>query len=588
MKKFSEFNRALVAKKKFFLIISAVLLSVAMQATTFTKDLDLSIIDGANNATFNTETKIITPTAGWAGVGKWFGTYDVSKYTQIVIELASACSQNVSLSISHADGTADQSVIISAGETSGTIELNSASISNIWIALYSSTYEDVTIAINRIYFVGTVGEQSIVALSSEEKGTGSWADGVGVYASLFAEAHAGDQVIVSFEHAAGGEYNSQVGVTSNNQGLDSYPAPISFENSATQVRFTLTADDLAKVQANGIWIGGYYVTIKSVQLRKFDPLWRGSITINKNWNNYKEISTEDLSDLKVGNIIVVCVESIDRTQENEASVNLYCGWDDADALADGIHSLQAGSETKMVVEFPVTYKMEKQLRGRSLLVRGCNYTMTDVHIWEGTPTTTVAEYLTVSAAGMATYVLPFDVPSLPEGVEAYNLTNNGTDEIVAEQVYALTADKPVLIIADAGEYEFISEAGGSDDVSAKTSTYPNGALVGTYQAIHPLAETDGAGNYNYLLQNGASGVAFYQVQDNTCSVAPYRAYLSCGYNANAGGAGAPMRIRFKEDTATGMESNQQSAISVQKVLRDGQLYIIRDNKMYTIQGSIVK
>jgi hypothetical protein len=137
------------------------------------------------------------------------------------------------------------------------------------------------------------------------------------------------------------------------------------------------------------------------------------------------------------------------------------------------HVFEAGDEAPMVVSFPVTYKIEKQLRGKNLLVRGKNFTMTDIYVEEGTPTTTVAEYLNVSAAGMATYVLPFDVPSLPDGIRAYNLTNDGSEEIVATETSALTVDHPVLIIAPEGEYEFISEAGASDDISAKTGTYTN-------------------------------------------------------------------------------------------------------------------
>ena len=199
----------------------------------------------------------------------------------------------------------------------------------------------------------------------------------------------------------------------------------------------------------------------------------------------------------------------------------------------------------------------------------------------------VAKEVTVSEAGMGTLVLPFNVPVLPAGVEAYTLTNEGDATIWAEKVTSLQADKPVLIIADGDDYEFISAPGASADVSGKTGTYTNGALVGTYVAIDPLAQTTG-GNYNYVLQKHEDEVAFYQVLDNTCSVTPYHAYLSCGYNANAGGAGAPMRIRFKQDVVTEIESNQQSAISIQKVLRDEQLYILRDGKMYTIQGSIVK
>lgn len=202
--------------------------------------------------------------------------------------------------------------------------------------------------------------------------------------------------------------------------------------------------------------------------------------------------------------------------------------------------------------------------------------------------------LNVSAAGMATYVLPFAVPTLPIGVEAYRLTNSGEETIAAERVNALEEDKPVLIVAEEGVYTFEGEAGGSDDVSAKTSTYSNGALIGTYKTIVPLAQTDGAGNYNYILNNGADGVAFYQVLDGGCSVAPYRAYLSCGHNANASGPGlAPkksMRIVFHQDSTTDMETitGNRSPLTVTKVLRNGQLFIIRNGVEYTINGQMVK
>ena len=52
-----------------------------------------------------------------------------------------------------------------------------------------------------------------------------------------------------------------------------------------------------------------------------------------------------------------------------------------------------------------------------------------------------------------------------------------------------------------------------------------------------------------------------------------------------------MHAQFVEDaiqTPTGTESIQPSAISIQKVLRDGQLFIIRDGKTYTATGQEVK
>jgi hypothetical protein len=242
----------------------------------------------------------------------------------------------------------------------------------------------------------------------------------------------------------------------------------------------------------------------------------------------------------------------------------------------------------MVVELPVTYKMEQQLRGNKLVIRGVNYTVTDIYVKEGTPTTTVAAYLNVSSAGMATYVLPFNVPALPDGVQAYELTNDGSEVIMATEVHALEADKPVLIVAAEGEYEFVSEADASDDISGKTGLYANGALIGTYQTIDPLAENDGAGNNNYILCDGANGVAFYQVLNNGCSVNPYRAYLSCGFNANSPAPGAParpLRLVFPHNATTSIENTNPSAIyGGSKILRNGQLFIIRDNKMYNVLG----
>jgi hypothetical protein len=243
----------------------------------------------------------------------------------------------------------------------------------------------------------------------------------------------------------------------------------------------------------------------------------------------------------------------------------------------------------MEVEFPITYKMEQQLRGHKLVIRGVNYTVTDIYVKEGTPTNTVAAYLPVTSAGMATFIVPFNVQHLPDGVQAYELTNNGDATIWATEVNALEADKPVLIVAAEGEYKFISEEGASADISGKTGTYANGALVGTYQTIDPLAQTTDD-KYNYLLQNGKDGAAFYQVLDGSCSVAPYRAYLSCAHNANAGRANpAPrMRIVFHTDETTDVEKIQGDNVPCTKFIENGQLYILQNGVKYNAQGQIIK
>ena len=188
--------------------------------------------------------------------------------------------------------------------------------------------------------------------------------------------------------------------------------------------------------------------------------------------------------------------------------------------------------------------------------------------------------LTVSAAGMATLVLGFDA-ELPSGVKAYTLTNNGDANIWAEEVNQITKNQPVLVVAAAATYTFTSAAGVVLDEQADPSY---GCLKGTYEEAINVPES-AAGVYNYILKNGDAGVGFYKVPDGSCKIRRNRAYLSCGYNSVV--ASAPMRIRFKEDTATGVEQTvaQQSA---RKLIINGELFILRDEHLYRIDGRMVK
>jgi hypothetical protein len=353
----------------------------------------------------------------------------------------------------------------------------------------------------------------------------------------------------------------------------------------------LSAANAVSMKEKNIDIAAQYLNISAIHTytaeKGYVSLWSGTQVVDKDWQGYQSIAAAKLADLEVGNVICVRVQDIDRTQVNTPTVSLFCGWEESDALADGAYEFSVDDEAPMVVEFPVTHRMKHQLGSKDLLVRGANYTMTDIYLLEGTPAANVAAYLNVTSAGMATLVLPFNVPVLPNGVKAYRLTNDGSNEIVATELSELTADQPVLIVAEAGEYEFISEDDASDDVSGKTETYQDGALVGTYQTIAAVPATT-ATNYNYVLQNGSDGVAFYQVKDATCSIAPYHAYLSCSYNAISGGSPAPMRIRYVENTVTGIDEVEQPCMDAQKHIKNGQLFIIRDGKTYNALGQVVK
>lgn len=573
--------------RKLFSILAVALFTLSAHATVVTHNLELSSIASQGSATWENPT--ITANA-WQGIQCWLESegvaFDASPYYALVLELEEASSVGVYFDVVYSDGTETNDVTIAAGQTQGELILLSDQVENIEIKLR----DQGSATLKKLYFKGELGGQvKTIPLVTDEHnfpGNFAWSEILDFSKDEFATAHEGDMLIVTYETPL--VENAAFRIKTHDSNINVITPNDFTPLSHGKMRFVLTESDLTTIaNQSSLYVEGKTIKITGIQLRKRSLLWTGEQVVDGDWNGYQEINASKLTNLQVGNIICVRVSAIGT----EGSVNLYCGWEDADALTDGVYYFQDGDEAPMEVEFPVTYKMEQQLRGKNLLVRGKNFTMTDIYVKEGTPTTTVAAYLNVTSAGMATLVLPFDVPSLPDGVQAYNLTNNGDETIWANEVNALEADKPVLIIAAAGEYEFVSEEGASDDISSKTGTFANGALIGTYTTIAPLAEQTGSA-YNYVLNNGTDGVAFYQVLDDGCSVPPYRAYLSCAYNANVPQAGMPprksMRIVFHTKETTGLGEVQGDNVQSTKVFENGVLYIKHNGIKYNIQGQLCK
>ena len=571
--------------RKIFLFLSAVLVSLAMQATVVTRDLGW-VLDGTTDNVFSAPA--------WESASKWEWTPDVGDYDQLVVEVANH-DYPIVVTVTCTNGEGDLSAknIMLAGTNSVAVNLTGTTLKGVSLQNFSENA--VTITITSIYLRGAIGPKKPVTLWSGSQhfdDYAAWGSEIQLDPSAFADAHVGDMLEINYSLDEDTYYQFKIETPWTHNyptflgTLDEYNQYNVYKDvTPSQLTFTImSSTDLTNLQNDGgLYINAKHLTVTSVNLIKHNVLW-SDVQATGDWENAVPIDASKLTNLKVGNILCVRVSAIGT--EGGPRVTLADGtWT---TLVDGERYFQAGDEAPMVVEFPVTYKMEQQLRGKNLIVRGVNYTMTDIYVKEGTPVNTVAAYLNVSAAGMATYVLPFNVPSLPDGVEAYELTNSGDATIWATPVEALEADKPVLIVAAEGEYEFVSEADASDDISGKTSTYTNGALVGTYVGIASIPASDGTVN-NYVLQNGASGVGFYQVKATTCSIAPYRAYLSCGYDASSVSSSAPkMRIVFHKDAPTGVESVQPSVISSQKILRNGQLFILRNGVEYNVNGQLAK
>ena len=122
---------------------------------------------------------------------------------------------------------------------------------------------------------------------------------------------------------------------------------------------------------------------------------------------------------------------------------------------------------------------------------------------------------TVSDAGYATMVIPFTA-ALPSGVTAKNLIGYSGETIIPSDALKLVADEPVLIKADAGDYEFTAT-----DAAIADGEVTNGLLKGSY--VGTTATADGT---NYVLQKNGSEVNFYKVTGTAATVKPFRAYLS--------------------------------------------------------------
>lgn len=574
--------------RKLYSILGAVLVSLAMQATVVTRHPDMSQFGPNGTATVYGGT--ITHAAAWKGAQSWEWLEGISAYDQIVMTLEDH-SQTVLFKVIYSDESSMQ-VELPTGTNTATIDLNPAQdiVKGIQVLNWSSE-SDIDITMTDLFFRGAVGNRKNVTIWSGTKTFDEfdWENRLLMAADNFADLHVGDILEVYYTTDAKSYHQFDVKTNYDNNYPSFAPAQVNLggSNESGVLRFYIAdATDLSNIASQGgLYLNGKYITFTKVSVIKHETLWTGSTNAG-GWSGYQEIAASKLTDLKVGNII--CVRLSDLTIDGESQVALYDGsWE---AFSPEVNYVfQEGDVAPMAVEFPVTYKMEQQLRGKNLLVRGKNFTMTDIYVKEGAPVNNVAAYLNVSAAGMATYVLPFNVPALPAGVQAYSLTNDGSNVIMATEVNALTADKPVLIVAAEGEYEFVSEDGASDDISGKTGTYANGALIGTYAAIDLLAQTT-AGNYNYILSNGTDGVAFYQVKDNTCSVPAYRAYLSCGYNESSAPASAPkMRIVFHQDATTGIDNAKANAnAKAEKILRNGQLYIIRNGVRYNVNGQMAQ
>ena len=158
---------------------------------------------------------------------------------------------------------------------------------------------------------------------------------------------------------------------------------------------------------------------------------------------------------------------------------------------------------------------------------------------------------------------------LPAGVEAYVATISGSDLLltkIAEGGQVIPADNAVILKSTVSPYTLTPSDAAAVSVSANS-------LQGTDVAMATPAHC-------YVLSGADGVVGFYPYGAEYLN--PHKAYVIYSAQSNA-----PRHMRFIFDTATDI-TNVQGNVQNTKVLRNGQLIIIKNGVEYNVSGQKVK
>ena len=147
----------------------------------------------------------------------------------------------------------------------------------------------------------------------------------------------------------------------------------------------------------------------------------------------------------------------------------------------------------------------------------------------------------------------------------------------------------VVLESETSEYRLIPTGNDADlydgpnDLQGSDVSFPRADLGANADKVYVL------GSHATINEQSQVGMGLYRYTGT--NLGAHKAYLI--YNGTGSGSSnqqsAPIRFLFnREEQATGFENVQEGNASCTKILRDGQLIIIKDNKEYNAQGLIIK
>ena len=390
--------------------------------------------------------------------------------------------------------------------------------------------------------------------------------------ALFATATAGQKLIVKYTTDAEKEIELKV----MNEHFDHLAGSREQAKLNGNGRFEhfLTPKAVEELKAYGLEIGGNGFNALRVELEDGKAslpeginVWTGYFwaddwnTMYLYWNGYRYV---DFYDVKA-------IRFYHQANRSDFVLNVRDNWEgDGGVEIANINAMTAGEG---YMELPLTDYMREKIRdSEHLLVQfnkegGAAFNVTDIVLVMEEPYTR-----TVTNGNYGTICLPRAAATI-EGATMYRIVGgNASEGITIEEVASMEAGKPYIFQASA-DLLTVSMTGARKDVQEA-----NG-LIGNLGATAMDVPTDA-----YVLKNNQ----LYMVNSDV-TIAPNRAYIDMSaISTIAPAQGAKRRVIATYNQATGVENVQEGNVQCTKLIRNGQLLILRDGQFFNAMGAPVK
>lgn len=402
----------------------------------------------------------------------------------------------------------------------------------------------------------------------------SWDDGgLQIAADKFAEAKAGDKIVVRYTGATDGiEFKV---MNANFDHLAGSREGLNFPNAEGSLEHFLTPKAVEELKAHGLELIGANFTVTEVELMAGKAslpegvnVWTGYFwaddwsTMYLYWNGYRYVDFND----------VRAIRFYHQANRSDFVLNVRDNWDgDGGVEIANINAMTAGEG---YIELPLTdFMREKIAASEHLLIQfnkesGAAFNVTDIVLVMEEPytrTVTNGNYGTICLSRAAATI---------EGATMYRIVGgNASEGITIEEVASMEAGKPYIFQASADQLT-VTMTGARADVQDA-----NG-LIGN---LGEAAITVPQNGHSYVLSTNL----LYLV-DGAVTIAPNRAYIDMdAITPVTPVQGAKRRVIATYSQTTDLDNVSPNFDGSEKIIENGVLYIIRDGKKYNAQGQQV-